>query len=81
MEETLSNSRFSSNTTLWGKKKNAEERIFHADEEKNASSFFEVKPLSFLDEETESSEYEVIEEAELMDEASSDSLLFFSAIK
>jgi len=73
MEETLSNSTFSSNTTLWGKKKNADERIFHADEEKNAGSFFEVKPLSFLDEETASSEYEVIEEAELIDEASSDS--------
>ena len=38
MEETLSNSRFLSNSPLWGKKKNADERIFHADEEKNAGS-------------------------------------------
>ena len=69
----MSNSSFSSNSPLWGKKKNADERIFHADEAKNAGSFFEVKPLSSLDEEAASPECEVIEEAELIEEPSSDS--------
>jgi len=72
----LSKTGFSANSALWGKSRNVDGSTFQPDELRNAGSMFEVKPISSVAEEVDTAEDDLVEEVELIEDASLDAASF-----